>query len=258
MQCVVFEVGTIGYTEALELQNRLVELCRRETIGDVLLLLEHPPVLTIGRDGGHEHIKVQIEELRKQGVEILATNRGGNVTYHGPGQLVGYPILNLHNMKTDAHWYLRSLENVLIETLSKLDIEAGRISGKTGVWVGGEKIASIGVAIRHWITYHGFALNVAPDLSHFEWINPCGYPDAVMTSIQKLKPDFVFTRASNAELFPYASVKQHVVTALAEVFGLQFSREMVPGDWESFRVEVLQQPPDAAAVQERQGNRVRS
>ncbi len=257
MQCVVFEAGTIGYTEALELQN-LVELRRRDETSDILLMLEHPPVLTIGRDGGHEHIKVQSDKLREQGVEVHTTNRGGNVTYHGPGQLVGYPILNLHNMKTDAHWYLRTLESVLIGTLGKFDIEAGRVAGKTGVWVGGEKIASIGVAIRHWITHHGFALNIAPDLSHFEWINPCGYPDAVMTSIQKLKPDFVFTRASNAKLFAYSVVKQRVIAALTEECGMQFNREMVTGDWESFRVEVLQQPPDVAAVQERQGNRVRS
>ncbi|NCO33694.1 MAG: lipoyl(octanoyl) transferase [Armatimonadetes bacterium CG2_30_59_28] len=225
MRCVVLNLGTKEYLEALDIQRRLVELRRAGECDDLLLLLEHPPVITIGRSGGLDHILISYDDLARQGVQIVETNRGGNITYHGPGQLVGYPILSLENLRKDAHWYLRSLESVLMETVKRFGIPGERTKGRTGVWVNGEKIASIGVAIRHWVTMHGFALNIAPDLRHFDWINPCGYDDAVMTSFAKLRS------AEEAELPQYEDVKANVVREVIQQFGAQFDRRMVEGKW---------------------------
>lgn len=239
MQCHVIQLGTLPYSKAVELQDQLVDLRWKDAIEDVLFLLEHPPVLTVGRTGGFDQLKVPVEHLTGQGVEVLPTNRGGNITYHGPGQVVGYPILNLHYLRKDAHWYLRSLENVLIETLKRLGIEARRIKGRTGVWVLNEKIASIGVAIRHWVTMHGFALNVHPDLSHFSWINPCGYSDAVMTSIQRIQTQTNPT-SEEPQLFNASVVKQEVLTTLIDEFGRQFDRDMVLRSWDKFQADLEQ------------------
>jgi len=231
--CLYFDLGIVPYDEALAIQRRLVELRRSNSCQDILLLLEHPPVLTIGRSGGEDQILVPRSELERQGVPIVHTNRGGSITYHGPGQLVGYPILDLENLHKDAHWYLRCLEMVLIDTLKKFGIEAVRIPGRTGVWVNGEKIASIGVAIRHWITMHGFALNINPDLEHLRWINPCGLSDAVMTSLARL------CKSQGRELLPPEVVKRSVVRELVLQFGTRFNREMVAAKWEEFRQRVL-------------------
>lgn len=180
-----FEVicaGRVPYGEALDWQRRLAE----ERIAgrlphDLLLLLEHPPVVTLGRNSHPAHL------LQPAGVDVFEVERGGDVTFHGPGQLVGYPILDLRGPphKQDLHWYLRTLEQALIDALAVLGISATRNPGYTGVWTEGRKIASIGVHVKQWVTWHGFALNVTTDLGHFERIVPCGIPGVVMTSIDR-------------------------------------------------------------------------
>lgn len=177
------DLGRISYSDALHLQGRLVKRRASGEIGDVLLLLEHDPVFTIGTAGGENAFLVPLEEVEKAGVEVHKTDRGGNITYHGPGQLVGYPIMDLKVRGRDAHLYLRNLEQVVIEALAELGIEAGRIEGLTGVWVGGDKICSMGIAVRKWVSYHGFALNVEPDFGHWSFIHPCGLIDRKVTSI---------------------------------------------------------------------------
>jgi len=164
------------YKETLELQHRLVELRAKGVVPDVLLLVEHPHVITMGKSAKPENILSKV-------FPVYEIERGGDVTYHGYGQIVGYPILDLNSRDKDIKNYLRKLERLLIETLAQFGIAAQRIEGRVGVWVGQKKIASIGVAVRGWITFHGFALNVSTDLSCFETINPCGYDSSVMTSM---------------------------------------------------------------------------
>lgn len=164
------------YKETLELQHRLVELRARGLVPDTLLLVEHPHVITMGKSAKPENILSNV-------FPVYEIERGGDVTYHGYGQIVGYPILDLNSRDKDIKNYLRKLERLLIETLAQFGIAAQRIEGRVGVWVGQKKIASIGVAVRGWITFHGFALNVSTDLSCFETINPCGYDSSVMTSM---------------------------------------------------------------------------
>jgi lipoyl(octanoyl) transferase len=184
----VRHLGVVPYGEALALQRSLVEERRAGVIGDTLLLVEHPHVITLGvrGDGGRSHLLASPDTLASSGVEIHATGRGGDITYHGPGQLVGYPILDLKPDRCDVHRYVRDLESVLIRTASEYGIEAGRIDGLTGVWVGDEKLAAIGVRIARWITSHGFALNVATNLDYFKLIVPCGIADRGVTSLSRL------------------------------------------------------------------------
>lgn len=184
----VRRLGVIGYGEGVELQQSLVEQRKAGSIPDQLLLLEHPPVITLGvktrNDRGH--IVASADSLARQGVEVFETGRGGDVTYHGPGQLVGYPIIDLKPDRCDVHRYVRDLEEVLIRTAAAFGIDAGRSPGLTGVWVGQDKLAAIGVRISRWVTSHGFALNVTTDLSHFDFIIPCGIVGRGVTSIQRL------------------------------------------------------------------------
>jgi lipoyl(octanoyl) transferase len=152
---------------------------------DVLLLVEHPPVITLGRSSKDAHLLSNPEQLKARGVELFEVERGGDVTFHGPGQLVGYPIIDLKRHKQDLHWYLRQVEELLIRALGELGISAGRIPKYTGVWTRDRKIASIGVHARDWVTWHGFALNVTTELSYFDLIVPCGIPEVTMTSVQR-------------------------------------------------------------------------
>jgi lipoyl(octanoyl) transferase len=170
------------------MQRELVEQRRAGAIDDVLLLLEHPHVLTVGvrGDGGRSHVRATADALAARGIEIVETGRGGDITYHGPGQLVGYPILDLHPDRLDVHRYVRDLEEALIRTAADFEVAASRIDGLTGVWVGREKLAAIGVRISRWITSHGFALNVSTDLSYFDLIVPCGIADKGVTSLSRL------------------------------------------------------------------------
>jgi len=184
----VRHLGLVPYAEALALQRSLVDERRAGHIGDTLLLLEHPHVITLGvrGDGGRSHLLASSETLAARGVEVHETGRGGDITYHGPGQLVGYPIIDLKPDRCDVHRYVRDLEGVLIRTASDYGIDAGRVEGLTGVWVGNEKLAAIGVRIARWITSHGFALNVTSDLDFFKLIVPCGIADRGVTSLSRL------------------------------------------------------------------------
>jgi len=183
----VRRLGTVGYEDGLELQRSCVEDRKADRIGDVLLLLQHPPVVTLGvrGDGGRANIVATDEQLRELGVDVQETGRGGDVTYHGPGQIVGYPILDLKPDRCDVHRYVRDIEEVMIRTCADYGLAAGRIQGLTGAWLGPEKIGAIGVRISRWITSHGFAFNVQTDLSHFGLIVPCGISDRGVTSLSK-------------------------------------------------------------------------
>lgn len=180
-------LGRMAYAEALELQDALVRSRRAAEIPDTLLLLEHPAVVTLGRGSRDENLLVGAGELARRGIELHECGRGGDVTYHGPGQLVGYPIVALEEDRRDAHRYLRDLEDALIRAVAELGIAARRCPGLTGVWVGEEKLAAIGVRVNSgWITSHGFALNVTTDLAGFDSIVPCGIRGKGVTSLLKL------------------------------------------------------------------------
>ncbi|HJR64159.1 MAG TPA: lipoyl(octanoyl) transferase LipB [Gemmatimonadaceae bacterium] len=185
-ELLVVSLGRMAYGEALELQR---SVARSRIAGDiaedVLLLVEHPPVVTLGRTAKERHVVASPDFLRQRGVEVFEVERGGDVTFHGPGQLVGYPIIDLKRHRLDLHWYLRQVEEALIRSLAEYGIPAERQAGYTGVWTRGRKIASIGVHARDWVTWHGFALNVVTDLSWFDLIVPCGIDGVTMTSMAR-------------------------------------------------------------------------
>ena len=217
---LVADLGTVPYADALELQRSAARArISGELAEDLLLLVEHPPVITLGRSSKQAHLLASPELLAARGVELFEVERGGDVTFHGPGQLVGYPIVDLKRHKQDLHWYLRQVEESLIRGVGALGIDAERNPGKTGVWTGGRKLASIGVHARDWVTWHGFALNVTTDLSSFDLIVPCGIADVEMTSIAKeLGVDSSSTQATR-ELG--TAVRTHVAAGFAEVFSLE-------------------------------------
>jgi lipoyl(octanoyl) transferase len=196
------QLGSVPYAEALALQRALVEERRAGRTDDMLLLVEHPHVLTLGvrGDGGRSHIVAGQDLLAARGIEVLETGRGGDVTYHGPGQIVGYPIIDLKPDRCDVHRYVRDLEEVLIATAGDCGIRAGRVEGLTGVWAGGDKLAAIGVRIARWVTSHGFALNVSTDLDYFDLIVPCGIAGRGVTSLERLLGRSVDRRAVEARL----------------------------------------------------------
>lgn len=201
----VINAGSVPYDAALEWQRSLAAArVERRLDHDVLLLLEHPPVITLGRASHSEHI------LWPEGVDVFEVERGGDVTFHGPGQLVGYPIFDLNQHCRDLHWYLRTLEATLIAALGTLGVPAERRDGLTGVWTrgGGRKIASLGVHVKQWVTWHGFALNVSTDLAHFDRIVPCGIAGVEMTSIERELGASDWERTIDA-----------VVSSFAETFG---------------------------------------
>jgi lipoyl(octanoyl) transferase len=210
----VRRLGMMPYDEALALQRQLVEERRADAIPDLLLLVEHPPVLTLGvrGDGGRSHILATPEALASRGIEVFETGRGGDITYHGPGQIVGYPIVNLKPDRCDVHRYVRDLEEVLIRVAADYEIAAHRIDGLTGVWVGQEKLAAIGVRISRWVTSHGFALNHTTNLSHFGLIVPCGIADRGVTSLAEL--------GCRAERF---EIEEGIAHHFGEVFQRQLS-----------------------------------
>lgn len=216
-------LGRVAYAEALELQRHIA----RDRISgalaqDVLLLVEHPPVVTLGRASKGKHLIASPEFLSSKGVELFEVERGGDVTFHGPGQLVGYPIVDLKRHRLDLHWYLRKIEEALINALADYDIVGERNPSFTGVWTNGKKIASIGVHARDWVTWHGFALNVTTDLSYFDLMVPCGIDGVVMTSIARelgtddIAPQDVVERVSAR--FAAAFDLTPVVTSRAALF----------------------------------------
>jgi lipoyl(octanoyl) transferase len=207
----VVRLGTVGYDEALALQRDLVERRRRDEVPDHLLLLQHPHVITLGvrTADARSHIVAGEQELAARHVTVHETGRGGDVTYHGPGQLVGYPILALEAERRDLHRYVRDIEEALIRALAQFGIAAGRVAGLTGVWVGSEKVAAIGVRVSRWVTSHGFALNVTTDLDYFGLIVPCGITDRGVTSLAHLL----------GTVPPFPDVEQAVEQEFCAVFG---------------------------------------
>ena len=183
---IVRRLGRVRYADGLDLQARLVAERQSGLIPDTLLLLEHEPVFTLGRNARHQNVLFPEEALRARGFEVFEAGRGGDVTYHGPGQVVGYPILDLAPDRRDVHRYVRDLEEVMIRTCHDYGVEAVRIPGLTGTWVGNEKIGAIGVRIARWVTSHGFAFNVGTDLEPFRLIVPCGIADRGVTSLERL------------------------------------------------------------------------
>ena len=239
--CSIVDLGLIAYAEAWELQKRVVVARKAGAIEDVLLFCEHPHVITLGRSGNRANLLASESVLRQKGVEFFETSRGGDITYHGPGQIVGYPILNLGAIRRDVVWYVRTLEEAMIRATADLGIAARREPGKTGLWVDAdevadrskrdssgalgmtdqqaEKLAAIGVHISRWVTSHGFAYNVATDLRYFELIVPCGIADRKATSLEKL----LGRRVSLEEIRPL------LVKQVCEVFGLTVRTEQPAG-----------------------------
>ena len=209
--CEFRDVGQLEYARALELQHELVDRRKRGEIPDQLLIVEHPHVVTMGRNGHMENVLASPEILGRAGIELHSTDRGGDVTYHGPGQIVGYPIVDLREWKRDVVAYLRALEQVLIDALAQLGIAGERQPGATGVWVEGAKVAAIGVHISRWVTSHGFALNLDTDLDYFKYIVPCGLTQPV-TSMRTLG---------------CAAGREEVITEIAAAFARVFGRAIM-------------------------------
>ncbi len=250
--CLRVDLGLIGYAEAYALQKRLVAARKADAIRDVLLLSEHTPVITQGRNGKREHLLVSENVLRQRNVEFYESSRGGDVTYHGPGQLVGYPILQLGEIRKDVVWYVRMLEEVMIRTSAEFGVCAQREEGKTGIWVASEekeftqrtqssqreeraaeKLGAIGVHISRWVTSHGFAYNVGTDLRNFDLIVPCGITGRKATSLEKL-----LGRGVNVS---------EVAPKMARHFGEVFGLEMKAGSREEL-LEKLEIAEQAVAV----------
>ena len=239
--CALVDLGTVPYREAWDLQRRLVEARHAGEIPDVVLLLEHPHTYTIGRRGDEQEVLATPEHLRSLGANVIEVDRGGLATYHGPGQLVGYPILDLRPRGREVHSYLRNLEEALINTLLELGIPAGRLDQKTGVWVADRKIASIGVRFSRWISSHGFALNLTSDLSYFNHIVPCGMPAVTMTSVSRessVAQEFSALREMHSKPDESAAtvigipdmtmLRSRVAHHLAQVFALDYVDECPP------------------------------
>lgn len=242
-ECLVVDLGLIGYERAWDLQKRIVAARKLALIPDVLLLCEHPHVITMGRNGRSEHLLASEQMLRTRGVEFHATNRGGDITYHGPGQIVAYPILNLSEIRRDVGWYVRQLEEAMIRTTAEYGIAAERREGRTGIWVNvtdadempdEEKLGAIGVHISRWVTSHGLAYNVSTDLSFFDLIVPCGIAGKRATSL---------TRILKREI-EMANVAPKLAGHLCKCFG-RTARSTSPAELESLLA--AQETPVAAA-----------
>ena len=209
--CEFRDLGRLRYAEAIAIQKELIEQRKQGLISDQLLIVEHPHVITLGRNGHTENLLASEEILRRAGIEFQPSNRGGDITYHGPGQILGYPIFDLREWKRDVVAYVRAIESVLIDALSDCGIPAGRVEGCTGVWVNGKKVAAIGIHISRWVTSHGFALNHTTDLKYFQYIVPCGLTKPV-TSMEEL--------GSPAS-------REEVVAALLRQFARHFQLELM-------------------------------
>jgi len=215
----VRRLGVVPYGEALAMQRALVEERKAGRVPDLLLLLQHSPVITLGvrGDGGRSNIVASRERLAELGIDVFETGRGGDVTYHGPGQIVGYPIIDLKPDRCDVHVYVRDLEDVMIRVCADYGLLAGRVPGLTGTWIGAEKIGAIGVRISRWVTSHGFAFNVSTNLDHFKLIVPCGIADRGVTSLER----------STGQTVPFGQIENAFVRHFCEVFDREASH---PGD----------------------------
>ncbi|SDE88138.1 lipoyl(octanoyl) transferase LipB [Sporomusa acidovorans] len=214
--CQLLHLGLLPYQEAWQFQQELAAKRRSGTGQDTLLFVEHLPVYTIGRGGSRNNIKVSDKVLRKRGLEVIEVDRGGDITYHGPGQLVGYPILDLRGYRQDLHYYSTQLEEVIIRTLAKYRINSFREPGLTGVWTERGKIAAIGIGARSWVTMHGFSLNINPDMSYFDMINPCGITDRPVVSMRELGIEVSL-----------AEVGMTLLNQFADIFEVNFADEVV-------------------------------
>lgn len=203
--------GILDYEEALERQRELVKLRQREACADLIVVVEHPHVITLGR-----RREALDNVVAAAGVPVVEIERGGDVTYHGPGQLVLYPIVHLQDEERDLHLFLRNLEEGIIKTLARYGLEAGREEGKTGVWMAGRKLASMGIACRKWVTFHGLALNVNTDLSYFQRINPCGFASSVMTSL---------SAELGGEEVDMSEIKRHLAEDVSSCIGRELSAQ---------------------------------
>jgi len=208
MSCIVYRLGLVGYRKAYHLQRRLLRQRFDGEIRDTILLLEHLPAITIGKSGKLENVLVSQAKLARESISLFFTDRGGDVTYHGPGQLVAYPIIDLRQRGRDIHRYVHDLEEVVIRTLSDFSIEAHRDGSHAGVWVKDEEIAAIGLSVKRWITMHGIALNVNPKLEHFSLINPCGFSNRKATSMARLLSRDI----------PMEEVMHRLITHFSDVF----------------------------------------
>jgi lipoyl(octanoyl) transferase len=211
MLCRVEQLGLIDYAAALQLQREIIAQRKAKQIPDTLLLLEHPHVYTLGRNASRQNLLFSEEQRQALCAQVYETDRGGDVTYHGPGQLVGYPIFDLAQHRRDVAWYMRSLEEVFIGVARDYGIEAGRSAGTPGVWIGDEKLVAMGVHLSRWVTSHGFALNVNTDLSYFNWIVPCGLAGKGVTSLAKLL----------GKEIPMEAVIAEVISHFGQVFGFE-------------------------------------
>lgn len=229
----VFQLGMTEYAWAWDLQRRLFGLRMEGRIGDLLLLNEHRHVYTLGKRTDENHLLAGRGELKQRGIAVCSVDRGGDVTYHGPGQLVGYPIVDLQNYYHDIHRYLRDLEEVIIRTLAEYGVSASRDPELTGVWVADEKIAAIGIKVSRWITMHGFALNVATDLSYFERIIPCGIHHKGVTSLERLL----------GRPLPLGDVAEKIIKHFCLVFGVQAT----PGRLEEWMQPIMNEPMSECA-----------
>ncbi len=238
--CHIVDLGLMGYAEASALQKRLVAARKSQAIEDVLLFCEHPHTITLGRNGKRENLLASDRVLQQKGVEFHPTDRGGDITYHGPGQLVGYPILNLSAIRRDVVWYVRMLEEVMIRATGDFGVTAGRVAGKTGVWVhpansSEEKLGAIGIHLSRWVTSHGFAYNVSTDLRYFDLIVPCGIADRQATSLEKLLGRGVSVDEATPPLAKH----------FGEVFGLAMKKASYPELLE--KIERFEQPVAVSA-----------
>ncbi len=213
-QCTYYLLSRVDYEKGLEIQKKVFDDVLSGKADNVLLLLEHNPVITLGRAGKITNLLADEKYLERLGIKVHRVERGGDITYHGPGQLVGYPVLNL-DKKRDIHLLVRNVEEVLIRTVGSYGIKAKRINGLTGVWADNEKIAAIGMAVKKWISYHGFALNVKTDMSHFNFIKPCGIDDKGVTSMASLLKD-------NTPLIK--DIESEIVRQFADVFGFEMQK----------------------------------
>ena len=221
--CDIVDLGLLGYAEASALQKRLVAARKSQAIDDVLLFCQHPHTITLGRNGKHENLLASDHVLQQKNVEFHSTDRGGDITYHGPGQIVGYPILNLAAIRRDVVWYVRMLEETMIRATAEFGVTAGRVAGKSGIWVpkantGEEKLGAIGVHLSRWVTSHGFAYNVSTDLRYFDLIVPCGIADRKAASLEKLLGRAVSVNEAAPPLAKH----------FGEVFGLTMKQASYP------------------------------
>lgn len=214
--CYVIQIeNPVAYAEGLRLQKKAFDIVRNGTVDGILLMLQHHPVFTVGSNGGGENLLVSLEVLTRLGIEICETNRGGNITYHGPGQLVVYPILNLNSFMKDTHWYLRQLETIVITSLEAYGLKGQRKENYTGVWIEDQKIAAIGVHVRKWITMHGFSINLRVNKAHFGLINPCGITEFGVASLNE---------------YGIAISDQELCQKVKEKFGEIFDATLIPAD----------------------------